>query len=472
MPGSASSQQNTRTSAKARPSANVRAANLVANTPVLFRLPAIQDMSGRSAVKTEVKIEAPAASVVMPMSQPQSNPAPIRSAETPSQTSMATQPTPQRSWWEHWSSGVVLIVLLIALATASILALQGSSSKQNPKWIAESEKVDESLSGIETTSIDTSLASIQSQSSNPVLNLDSGKSSSIESPKSNSIDERKPAISPQPDESLLSTGSLLEADTSLAQPRETKIEAPSLAQSKPRETTQLDNKASVSLQAPIGKGASNRFDLELPESPKLGVHASPASSNMKKPAGASPDTWDSSKSDSKLELTQPSIQFDDPNSLTSAAGNGGSLMVPTTLTATQVAGPSIDVNTTPSTQPLLEASPPKPSANVSALGQGLMMTATPEWDREQLLKTYLTLREQAIGTGGNRYPQTTGVSAQNVQVGVPNNQVSNGQTNGFNAQQVPPAGNQTYTLQPSAQPAGVSVNSGSAPANLNVPTYR
>ena len=41
MPRTASSQVQSRSSTKARPSANVRAGNLVANTPVLFRLPAI-----------------------------------------------------------------------------------------------------------------------------------------------------------------------------------------------------------------------------------------------------------------------------------------------------------------------------------------------------------------------------------------------------------------------------------------------
>lgn len=38
----------------------------------------------------------------------------------------------ERTWWEHWSSGVVLILLIIALITASIIALNdGGTAKSN-----------------------------------------------------------------------------------------------------------------------------------------------------------------------------------------------------------------------------------------------------------------------------------------------------------------------------------------------------
>lgn len=459
MPGSASSQQNTRSSAKARPSANVRAANLVANTPVLFRLPAIQDIPGRGTAKTEVKSDASIAAVAIPMSPTPESITSSQSAEAPVEPVTATQPSTQRSWWEHWSSGVVLIILLIALATASILALQGSSGKQNSKLIAESEKAEESLSGIETGTINQSLAIIQPQPGSLDLSLDSGSVNTLDARKTSNLDDRKPANNMQSDESLLSTGALLEAEASSPAAQVSKVEAPSLSQAKPRETSQPDNKATVSLQAPIGKSASNPLEIELPESPKAGVQASPASSNVKKSAGASPDTWDSSKSDSKLDLTQPSIQFDDPNSLSSATENSGSLMVPSALAATALGGSSIDAKTAQATQQLSEPLPPKTSP--TTLGQGLMMTATPEWDREQLLRTFLKLREQAAGASGNRYPQTT--NAPSVAVAQPN---------GFNVQQVPPTSNQSFTLQPNQQPSGTQANSGVAPSNMNAPNYR
>jgi hypothetical protein len=44
------------------------------------------------------------------------------------QPSSNTEPKTLRSWWEHWSSGIVLIVLIIALITISIMVF-GSSSK-------------------------------------------------------------------------------------------------------------------------------------------------------------------------------------------------------------------------------------------------------------------------------------------------------------------------------------------------------
>ncbi|MCA9183343.1 MAG: hypothetical protein KDA51_17905, partial [Planctomycetales bacterium] len=41
----------------------------------------------------------------------------------------------QRTWWEHWSSGVVLILLIIALVTASIIALN-DSGRAKPDYLA------------------------------------------------------------------------------------------------------------------------------------------------------------------------------------------------------------------------------------------------------------------------------------------------------------------------------------------------
>lgn len=139
MPGTASSPLHSRTSAKARPSAATRAANLIANTPVLFRLPAIQHLSaqaGQSAIVASEKGESTERSAPQ---QPFSPKCRKRLSVRPSwpMPAVVTHPGPQRSWWEHWSSGIVLIVLLIALATASILVLRGSGE---PKYIADVDK--------------------------------------------------------------------------------------------------------------------------------------------------------------------------------------------------------------------------------------------------------------------------------------------------------------------------------------------
>ncbi len=68
---------------------------------------------------------------------------------------------PTRTWWEHWSSGVVLILLIIALVTASIIALN-DSGKAKPEHLAsqaETSMVDEfDLSGISIPAVSIPVA--------------------------------------------------------------------------------------------------------------------------------------------------------------------------------------------------------------------------------------------------------------------------------------------------------------------------
>ncbi len=55
------------------------------------------------------------------------------------QSSTATSAAPARTWWEHWSSGVVLILLIIALVTASIIALNDGNPSRNQPLASELE---------------------------------------------------------------------------------------------------------------------------------------------------------------------------------------------------------------------------------------------------------------------------------------------------------------------------------------------
>lgn len=50
----------------------------------------------------------------------------------------AAAPAPVRSWWDHWSSGVVLILLIIALVAASILALNDGSKSASDQLAGQS----------------------------------------------------------------------------------------------------------------------------------------------------------------------------------------------------------------------------------------------------------------------------------------------------------------------------------------------
>ncbi len=469
MPGSASSQQ-TKGSAKARPSANVRAANLIGNTPVLFRLPALDITPDRTSteahVDTPVSLNTTSASapsaVAMPMASMATaslagthmgagTPGAVASMANPplaSKTDAArapevrdsnapldneTESTVTRTWWEHWSSGVVLLMLLIALATASLIAIQGAGSKAN-NWMADNpESVSEPvITDGDLTPVDKSHA--------PSLTLSL--------PSDSNAVKNVPADASQAqgsEESLASSGSLLDADTVVpAMPRAPELRTADAKNATAAGSGRPSEKASVSLQAPLANPSQNLLDLELPGPASSSVPASQVSTgNSDGMNSSAPNTWDSSKRDSSDELSTPTLQFNDPESLSNIGKPIGELSVPGLLTGTGTH--SVTGNASAATNPNANftGAPgdlPLPSFETEELAgsslqdvappqanSGVMTTATPELDREHLLRTYLKLRQQAAGTTpANRYPQ-------NAAPGLPNT-TSNSPAAGLNVQ--------------------------------------
>lgn len=104
---------------RSRPSSRLQAQTMLETTPVLFRLPSvqIQPLPQVADMPTESLREF----ATTPM--PEVNPAP---ATLP--VSITSQPMeadePPRTWWEHWSSGVILILLLVAAYFACIAVLR------------------------------------------------------------------------------------------------------------------------------------------------------------------------------------------------------------------------------------------------------------------------------------------------------------------------------------------------------------
>ena len=104
---------------RSRPSSRLQAQTMLETTPVLFRLPSVQlqPLPPVSDMPTESLMEFAAA----PM--PEASPSP---ASLP--VSITSQPMeadePPRTWWEHWSSGVILILLLVAAYFACIAVLR------------------------------------------------------------------------------------------------------------------------------------------------------------------------------------------------------------------------------------------------------------------------------------------------------------------------------------------------------------
>lgn len=175
MPGTASTRNTDRDRLRSRPvaprSTGVGAA-AVEQPPILFRLPAIASVPADAELnsadeehsaldqaaheeplhsvplKNAPQVTAPVADAAIPRAPSQetifetqicqlppvgpSSVSPATSHVTPAEADNAA---PLRTWWEHWSSGVVLILLIIALVTASIIALN-DGGKTKPDHLA------------------------------------------------------------------------------------------------------------------------------------------------------------------------------------------------------------------------------------------------------------------------------------------------------------------------------------------------
>ena len=289
MPGTASSKLQSRAHAKARPSATARATSLVANTPVLFRLPIVPTVPTQELAATfaESAVQLPTATLAAVAASPATVAAPAIATPTEAAKPAAHEP-PTRTWWEHWSSGIVLIVLLIALATASIMAWQGGD-KGNDKLLADTNTSTESLtdlSAIEVPKIEVPKLQVPKMEA---------PSSTTDSATANS----KPA-NQKSDESL---------DDSLipSEPSSLSFDPP---------TAKADSHATASLQSPIVKQQEPLFKDE-PATATATISAQPASSSTQlnssqsksNGAGDSPAIWDSSSNkqtstgDSKLSAS-------------------------------------------------------------------------------------------------------------------------------------------------------------------------
>lgn len=382
MPGTASKLQS-RAHAKARPSAAARPTNLVANTPVLFRLPIIPNVPteelGSAFAESTIQLPtATLAAVSMPAATA-SMAGPVASspaqAVAPATTTSAVAETeahvaPNRSWWEHWSSGIVLIVLLIALATASILAWQGND-KSGEKLLAD-EKAQSltDLSAIEVPKLDV-----------PKLELPTSKSDSATAQNKSlhselTLDEESSLI---PD-----------AASSLTFDPPTQPAAPQPELAKPMLETKPEPHATASLQSPIVKQQEPLFKDE-PKTATATLSAQPASSQLKtKSTGDSPAIWDSSSNkpaqSSDLQLG-PSLELSDPSKTespstksTAAKPATGS---PTTSGATSTPALLTSQSNSTATSTTSTESTPVPT-NMQYAGK----TATPELDRAALFATF------------------------------------------------------------------------------------
>jgi hypothetical protein len=360
---------------------------------------------------------------------------------------MATEPAvedcvtsnaaPQQTWWEHWSSGIVLIVLLIALATASILAWQGSN-KGHSKLMADTKNDNVSQSDLSNIEI-------------PKLELPRLEMHKLEMPastKSTSSADQLETSSVQ--NSPLSRKSGDDRDSTLIpnEPTSLTFSEPAINEVQREPAIEPVPHATASLQSPVGRQQEPLFNDDDVVPTKPNISAQPASSPTIRNAanGEKPSVWDNSKAsarDSNQPLTLE-LGGTDPSPPANLATHATepSIVTPSTTSATLISQLSTDT--------------PKPSADstgtllVPKNMQYAGRTSTPEMDLAEYIASYREYAQTQLPAPSpkidNRY-ETGLASGSRNQAGI---------ATGTNAAAVGYA--QQPTSQPNMQPAVGSNN--------------
>lgn len=142
-------------SERTRPSSRLQPQSLAESTPVLFRLPTIDVSPFRLMEETDASLLPTVAALQLEtLAHNSLSPAIPQVESRPDanalESSELTSETP-RSWWEHWSSGVVMIVLIIALVTLGIMIFRPSGSPADTTLASENSH--EEFGDLESISI-------------------------------------------------------------------------------------------------------------------------------------------------------------------------------------------------------------------------------------------------------------------------------------------------------------------------------
>ncbi|MFO0942715.1 MAG: hypothetical protein U0930_18410 [Pirellulales bacterium] len=114
---------------RSRPSSRLQPQTMLETTPVLFRLPSVQlqPLPPVADFPTESLMEFHDQRTTASLADNQT-PQPVTG---PAINTQADDEEAPRSWWEHWSSGVILILLLIAAYFACIAVLKSKGKAAN-----------------------------------------------------------------------------------------------------------------------------------------------------------------------------------------------------------------------------------------------------------------------------------------------------------------------------------------------------
>jgi hypothetical protein len=460
-------------SERMRPNSRLQPQSLLESTPVLFRLPTIQ---------TNIASSNAGQSAFTPVEQPMGRPVTGKAyspdgqqpevAEQPgvAQPEMATQQythPPQKtgsesqgSWWEHWSSGVVLVS--VALTTLLIIfflmrVTAGTSQSSVGVRSIEDEFGDLDLISVptlESVTVQPSLMTVNAPSSaepsspNPLTreqtaNLDSGRPVEESAPelveKPNEqfsemaaqlagVDIPESNGSNQPAVEQPITGSA--ANEAVASSTEM-VARPEADHSEPVATAQLDRDQLV---RQIESTNLTRSNLAATTAPDIGTHSEDRFSGLPElpiwedntsGRGTLPQLAESASASRPVSTSDGSaVGITQPGQLLSSqtSGNGGELnWTGAGSLPSQVVSPS-ESSQLASSMPNLNgqrASVPKGAStasaqlktggNVTSAAPKIRTTATPESNEEEIIRAYLELmgagRASNNGSGQevNRY---------------------------------------------------------------------
>lgn len=463
MPRTAATQDSNRL--QNRRSAKLRAPNVTESTPVLFRLPAIEQVLP-VPLDADIDLPLPAfaesnahALVATAPAAALSPPEPaVERASVPApliEKQEIAAALPERSWWEHWSSGVVLILLIIALIAASILAFNDAGGT-DPDLLAKvgddsSSQASDDGSQIHIPSLPT-IAEIAAQSAahNAAQSQSPTEPQSTNSiPPTDLAQETVAAATPELQlseseatanatsnaagglvlgngemESLVNSGAQPKPSTSATQTSAPVADVellPALVNS--TETTST-NPSSATLELPVGPTASQTAfpSLEIP-SPSATLEIPPMPSST---AGLSPTLYDDALLLQNVDATAPTSH---PNPVSSMPSTRPNQPVDTNLPAysAMLAGassatPSMTLasqqTTTqpkPSTQPS-SSQPGTPSQPNEATLPGIQKTETPESSADAIIRAWQqfhALNQAENNNATNRYPSPTASGTPN-----------------------------------------------------------
>jgi hypothetical protein len=458
---------------RTRPSSRLKPQSLLESTPVLFRLPTIQAPElSRAAVESEdpsfplfssdvvkesismdtngghLAQQLAQQSAAQPMGQPS-----ISARQDEEAAIVDPNPSPRRSWWEHWSSGVVLIVLAIALLSAIIVltrqtgdALQGSrDSGSIEDDFGDLEMI--TVPTIQLTSEDESVFPTETRlAAGPVSQrseASGGSSVTASESGSNQVSDLAAQLANtdvQPFENQTSTNP--------SQPTTAGLDPAAHGASAAMAAVQLMDPTTHPADL-----ATQENNPALPELPDMdGLSERPVSTQL----GGSPSLYDeattagesgwdpmnSQNEGASVAANQPLGSMDEP-----AAGGSGPMAssmpniaaakssVPsmaTTVSTAGSAGTTGSASTTGSSR-LDAAKTGQPS---SSSAPNIRVTATPESNEEEIIRAYLELirggAQQRTGdTQNNNVPSSSaqGSSAQGSNVQGNNEQGNNEQGN-------------------------------------------